>query len=145
MQETWFQSLDWEDPWRRKWQATAVFLPGKVHGQRSLAGYSPRRLKESHMAEWVSTQAWIKNREIESISSFSPRMAFVHAVLTYPYLVHYSFLQVHIPFLTRPDLFSPLPSFINQDFLFFFWILIPWLCEGYRDTEYLRLGNPGWL
>ena len=28
-------------PWRRKWQLTPVFLPGKSHGQRSLAGYSP--------------------------------------------------------------------------------------------------------
>ena len=27
--------------WRRKWQPTAIFLPGKSHGQRSLAGYSP--------------------------------------------------------------------------------------------------------
>ena len=25
-------------PWRRKWQSTPVFLPGKSHGQRSLAG-----------------------------------------------------------------------------------------------------------
>ena len=23
-------------PWRRKWQATPIFLPGKSHGQRSL-------------------------------------------------------------------------------------------------------------
>ena len=28
-------------PWKRKWQPTPVFLPGKSHGQRSLAGYSP--------------------------------------------------------------------------------------------------------
>ena len=28
-------------PWRRKWQPTPVFLPGKSHGQRSLMGYSP--------------------------------------------------------------------------------------------------------
>ena len=28
-------------PWRRKWQVNPVFLPGKSHGQRSLAGYSP--------------------------------------------------------------------------------------------------------
>ena len=28
-------------PWRRKWQPALVFLPGKLHGQRSLAGYSP--------------------------------------------------------------------------------------------------------
>ena len=27
--------------WRRKWQATSVFLPGKSHEQRSLVGYSP--------------------------------------------------------------------------------------------------------
>ena len=28
-------------PWRREWQPTPVFLPGKSLGQRSLAGYSP--------------------------------------------------------------------------------------------------------
>ena len=28
--------------WRRKWQPAPVFLPGKSHGQRSLAGYSPQ-------------------------------------------------------------------------------------------------------
>ena len=26
-------------PWRRKWQPTPVFFPGKSHGQRSLVGY----------------------------------------------------------------------------------------------------------
>ena len=29
------------DAWRRKWQPTPVFLPGKTHGRRSLAGCSP--------------------------------------------------------------------------------------------------------
>ena len=29
-----------EIPWIRKWQPTPVFLPGKSHAQRSLAGYS---------------------------------------------------------------------------------------------------------
>ena len=28
-------------PWRRKWQPTAVFLPGEYRGQGSLAGCSP--------------------------------------------------------------------------------------------------------
>ena len=28
-------------PWKRKWQPTLLFLPGKFRGQRSLAGYSP--------------------------------------------------------------------------------------------------------
>jgi len=30
----------WEDPWRRKWQPTPVFLPEKSHEQRRWAGYS---------------------------------------------------------------------------------------------------------
>ena len=36
-------SIPWvrKIPWRRKWQPTALYLPGKFHGQRSLAGYSP--------------------------------------------------------------------------------------------------------
>ena len=37
-------SLDpwvWKIPWRRKWQPTPVLLPGKSHGERSMAGYSP--------------------------------------------------------------------------------------------------------
>jgi len=38
MQETWVQSLGQKDPpWKRKWQPTPVFLPGKSHGQRNLA------------------------------------------------------------------------------------------------------------
>ena len=31
--------------WSRKQQPTPVFLPGKFHGQRSLAGYSPWNLR----------------------------------------------------------------------------------------------------
>ena len=35
-------------PWRRKWQPTPVFLPGKSHGQRSLTGYIVHKVtKES--------------------------------------------------------------------------------------------------
>ena len=33
-------SLDCEDPWRKAWQPTPVFLPGESHGQSSLAIYS---------------------------------------------------------------------------------------------------------
>ena len=40
VQETWVQSVGQEDPWRRAWQPTPVFLSGKFHGQRSLVGYS---------------------------------------------------------------------------------------------------------
>ena len=41
-------------PWRRKWQPTTVFLPGKSHGPRSLAGYSPGGHKESDMPEQLT-------------------------------------------------------------------------------------------
>ena len=34
-------------PWSRKWQSVPVFLPGKFHGQRGLAAYSPQGHKES--------------------------------------------------------------------------------------------------
>ena len=41
----------WKIPWRRKWQPTAVFLPGESHGQRSLAGYSPWGHTQSDMTD----------------------------------------------------------------------------------------------
>ena len=43
-QETWVQSLDWDDP-------TPIFLPGEFYGQRNLAGYSPWGHKESDASE----------------------------------------------------------------------------------------------
>ena len=39
--------------WRRKWQATPLFLPGKSHGWRSLVDYSSWGHKESDMSEWL--------------------------------------------------------------------------------------------
>ena len=35
--------------WRRKWQPIPILLPGKSHGQRSLAGYHPRGCKIGHV------------------------------------------------------------------------------------------------
>ena len=51
MQETWVRSLGQEDPWRRAWQPTPVFLPGEFHGQKILAGYSPWGHNELDMTE----------------------------------------------------------------------------------------------
>ena len=47
-------------PGGRVWQLTPVFLPGESYGQRSLGGYSPWGLKESDMAEQLSTHILIK-------------------------------------------------------------------------------------
>ena len=55
MQETGFDPYIGKIPWRKKWQPTPVFLPGKAQGWRSLAGYSPRGHKESDMTaiKWL--------------------------------------------------------------------------------------------
>ena len=44
-------------PWSRKWQPAPVCLPGKFHGQRSLAGYSPQGCKESDMTEYIGCRS----------------------------------------------------------------------------------------
>ena len=41
--------------WRREWQPTPIILLGEFRGQGSLAGYSPRGLKESDMTGAVTT------------------------------------------------------------------------------------------
>ena len=53
MRETRFNSWVGKIPWRRKWQPTPVLLPGKLHGLRSLVGYSPWGHKESDTTEWL--------------------------------------------------------------------------------------------
>ena len=40
-----------EIKWRRKWQPTPVFLPGKSHGRWSLVGCSPWGREESDTTE----------------------------------------------------------------------------------------------
>ena len=47
MREIQVRSLGREDPWRRKWQPTPVFLPGESHGRRSLKGYRPPGVAKS--------------------------------------------------------------------------------------------------
>ena len=77
-------------PWRRKWQCTPVFLPGKFHGQRNLLCYSSWGHKESDMTEQLNTHIfgyWIKSRvsrhshrnslEILTSPTFYPRICSV--------------------------------------------------------------------
>ena len=55
-------------PWRRKWQPTPVFLPGKPHRQRSLAGYSPWGHKESDTIEGLN-----KTKQKRAFTTCIPR------------------------------------------------------------------------
>ena len=55
-----FHPWSWKIPWTMKCQPTPVFLPGKSHGQRSLAGYSLWGYKEWDMtATTAKTITWI--------------------------------------------------------------------------------------
>ena len=49
--DPWFGKI----PWRREWQPTPEFLPGKSHGQRSLVGYNPWGHKELDTTEHAHT------------------------------------------------------------------------------------------
>ena len=46
-----FDSSVGKIPWRREWLPTPVFLPGESHGQRSLVGYTVRRVTKSWTTE----------------------------------------------------------------------------------------------
>ena len=71
-------------PWRRKWQPTSVFLPGKSHGHGSLAGYSPQGYTESdgteqlkHKPEQSKTECVEDGCFISSGQSSFEEMAFI--------------------------------------------------------------------
>ena len=71
-------------PWRRKWQPTPAFLPGKSHGQRDLVGYSPWVAKSTghYLATKQQQQqekaSWVKQTPAQAVT-FTPRSA--HTVL----------------------------------------------------------------
>ena len=67
MQETWLQSLGWEDPWKRERLPTPVFWPGEFHGQRSLEDYSPRGCKETDVSEQLSLSTFISKLKKSTI------------------------------------------------------------------------------
>ena len=69
MPETRGRSLGQEDPWRRKWQPTPVFLPGESHEQRNLVGYSPWGCKKSDKTEQLSIQYCKKRKRLLELKS----------------------------------------------------------------------------
>ena len=54
MQEIQVRSLGGEDPWRRKWQPTPIFLPAKTNGQRTVVGYRSWGCQEFNITEQLS-------------------------------------------------------------------------------------------
>ena len=68
-EEVQVRSLGWEDPWNRKWHPTSVLLPGKSHGRRSLAGFSPWVAKS-----WTRLSTWAQ-RDVRTARSEVTRRA----------------------------------------------------------------------
>ena len=66
-------------PWRREWQPTPVILPGEVHGQRSLVGYSPWGHKESDTTERLA----LKNLILRSYSPYKSMLIFYQLIKQY--------------------------------------------------------------
>ena len=62
MQDREVQSLVRKILWRRKWQPTPIFLLGKSHGQRSLAGYTVHRVTKNQtwLSSWAQTHTLLK-------------------------------------------------------------------------------------
>ena len=50
-----FHPWVWKLPWCGQWQPTSLFLPGKSHGQKNLAGYSPWGFRELDMTGHAHT------------------------------------------------------------------------------------------
>ena len=67
-----FNPRFWKIPWRRTWQPTPVFLPGKSHGQRSLVGYRLWGHKESETTElnWIELNYLCKVLRSENYADF---------------------------------------------------------------------------
>ena len=59
--------------WRRAWQPTPEFLPGKFRGQRSLVGYSPLGCKELDMTEATKHACTRHNTGLSIPGSLSQR------------------------------------------------------------------------
>ena len=57
MKERWVHTLGQEESLEKE-MATSVFLPGKSHGQRSLAGYNSWGCKESDTNEQLNVALW---------------------------------------------------------------------------------------
>ena len=97
MQETWVPSLVGKIPQRRKRQHTPVFLPGKCHGQRSLAGYSPwdcKRVRHNLVTKTKTKAKTNNNKKEIALTSlwFKPSIYVIYIVAQYWGWVHIQYM-----------------------------------------------------
>ena len=65
-------------PWRRAWPPTPVCLPGKSHGWRNLAGYSPWDHKKSDTTELLHFITQLDFLYLENNLKFHISLEFLH-------------------------------------------------------------------
>ena len=83
-------------PWRKEWQPTPVFLPGKSHGQRSLAGYSPWSLTESDMTEWTHWTQFIYSVVLVSALQQSESVICIYIyIYTHTHTYTHTYIDTH--------------------------------------------------
>ena len=76
-------------PWRRRWQPTLVFLPGKSHRQRSLMGYSPWGHKESDTTEQLHNNTKWYNQILKSTRLISGEQTTLLQTPLYFIIIYY--------------------------------------------------------
>ena len=122
-------------PCRREWLPTPVLLPGEVHGQRSLVGYSPWGHQESDTTEWLtlslfhfslSLSAWVPSEYFFFFFSYEVKNQLTDRKATEP--------PLHINFLFLLNSFALLPKVqrvlgrANVYFDFFHYLAVyPWV------------------
>ena len=83
MQETWVQTLGWEDPLQKGMETHFGILAWRIHGQRSLVGYSPLGHKESDTTERLTLSLFNKRYVI---TSFMTLLCFLNFLSQFPSL-----------------------------------------------------------
>ena len=81
-------------PWRRKWYPTPVFLPGKSHGQRNLAGYSPWGCKELDITDQAHTHITTKAKNDSPSLSAAQILQNLSSMTVYPTAIVCLYLDI---------------------------------------------------
>ena len=133
MWETWVWSLGQEDPQRREWQPTSVFLPEEFQGQRSLAGCSPWGHKVRY--DWATnTFTFIAASFLNTAQQARPLSeapCWIHCPQSSFSSIFLGQTCVHA-MKAKPVLLKPrLSSLIILNLLFLTLDLRPWICGSY--------------
>ena len=92
-------------PWRRKWQPTPIFLPGKFHGQESLEGYSPWGHKRFGHNKTIIICVFLINKNFIWINQFHSyyQRSFIFSIIL-SFCKAFCLPKFYLPFNSNPIL-----------------------------------------